>query len=114
MSTPRTGTSGDDLRLTLPNGVRRGAACTIRVDGRPLEAFEGETVAAVLFAHGIIHVRDTMMGDPRGVFCGMGVCFDCLVAVDGIPNTRACMTWVSDGMDVRLQAGPAPADEEGR
>ena len=44
-------------------------------------------------------------GEPRGIFCGMGVCFDCLVVVDGVTNTRACAAWAREGMDVRRQAG---------
>jgi hypothetical protein len=62
-------------------------------------------VAAALLADGIAAIRRTPGGAPRGVFCGMGVCFDCLAVVDGTPNTRTCMTWVRDGMDVRLQDG---------
>jgi predicted molibdopterin-dependent oxidoreductase YjgC len=75
------------------------------VDGEPVEAFEGETVAAVLLARGEVATRTTVKGEPRGVFCGMGVCFDCLVVVDGVPNTRACMTWVREGLQVAHQDG---------
>jgi predicted molibdopterin-dependent oxidoreductase YjgC len=80
---------------------------TVIVDDRPVVAYLGETVAAVLFAEGSVETRTTVSGSPRGVFCGMGVCFDCLVVVDGVPNTRACMTWVRDGMQVARQDGPA-------
>jgi predicted molibdopterin-dependent oxidoreductase YjgC len=80
---------------------------TIVLDGEPVEAYEGETVAAVLLARGEIATRTTARGEPRGIFCGMGVCFDCLMIVDGVPNTRACMTWVSEGLDARRQEGPA-------
>jgi predicted molibdopterin-dependent oxidoreductase YjgC len=80
---------------------------TILLDGEPVEAFEGETVAAVLLSQGRIETRRTVGGEPRGIFCGMGVCFDCLMVVDGVPNTRACMTWVREGLDVRSQQGPA-------
>ena len=54
---------------------------------------------------GELRTRHTVGGEPRGVFCGMGVCFDCLVVVDGVPNTRACTTWVRDGMQVARQEG---------
>ena len=57
--------------------------------------------------------RTTRGGAPRGVFCGMGVCFDCLVVVDGIPNTRACVTWVREGMNVQRQVGFGPPREDG-
>ena len=80
---------------------------TILLDGEPVEAFEGETVAAVLLARDEIATRRTPGGEPRGIFCGMGVCFDCLMIVDGVPNTRACMTWVREGLDVRFQDGLA-------
>jgi D-hydroxyproline dehydrogenase subunit gamma len=85
--------------------VARGPALTISLDGRAVTAFEGETVAAVLFAEGIVATRTTVTGEPRGVFCGMGACFDCLVIVDGLPNTRACMTAVTAGMRIQRQAG---------
>ena len=94
-------------RLPLGPELERGPRVTILLDGEPVEAFEGETVAAVLLARGQIETRRTVGGEPRGIFCGMGVCFDCLMVVDGVPNTRACMTWVREGMDVRSQQGLA-------
>ena len=93
-------------RLPSGHGLERGPAVTLSVDGRPVSAHLGETVAAALLAGDVAELRATAGGQPRGVFCGMGVCFDCLVVVDGVPNTRACMTWVAEGMDVRRQAGP--------
>jgi predicted molibdopterin-dependent oxidoreductase YjgC len=96
-------------RLPLGPELARGPRVTIELDGRPVEAYDGETVAAVLFAEGDAATRRTVKGDPRGVFCGMGVCFDCLVVVDGVPNTRACMTWVRDGLRVQRQDGWLPA-----
>jgi predicted molibdopterin-dependent oxidoreductase YjgC len=92
-------------RLPLGDELERGPEVTVTIDGRPTTAHVGETVAAVLFAEGAVRTRTTVGGAPRGVFCGMGVCFDCLVVVDGVPNTRACMTWVRDGMRVELQEG---------
>jgi predicted molibdopterin-dependent oxidoreductase YjgC len=98
-------------RLPLGSALERGPAVSMTVDGRPVTAYAGESVAAVLIAEGQVATRKTVGGEPRGVFCGMGVCFDCLVVVDGVPNTRACMTWAADGMDVRRQDGwvAAPA-----
>jgi len=92
-------------RLPLPRGLERGEAVTIVLDGRPLTAYLGESVAAALLAEGIAATRTTRSGEPRGVFCGMGVCFDCLVVVDGVPNVRACTTWVREGLRVELQHG---------
>jgi predicted molibdopterin-dependent oxidoreductase YjgC len=95
-------------RLALGPALARGPQLTITLDGQPVTAHEGETVAAVMFAQARVVVRHTTQGTPRGVFCGMGRCFDCLVAVDGVPNTRACMTWVREGMEVRSQDGLGP------
>ena len=94
-------------RLPLGPELERGPRVEIVLDGSPVEAFEGETVATVLLAQGRIATRTTVKGEPRGIFCGMGVCFDCLVVVDGVPNTRACMTWVRDGLQVSRQDGLA-------
>ena len=95
-------------RLALGPELERGPAVAISVDGRSIRAHLGETVAAVLFAERQVTVRHTPQGAPRGVFCGMGTCFDCLLIVDGVPNTRACMTWVREGMKVHSQDGPGP------
>jgi hypothetical protein len=92
-------------RLPLGPELERGRSVTILLDGEPVEAFEGETVAAVMLARGRLETRTTVGGEPRGIFCGMGVCFDCLMVIDGVPNTRACMTWVRDGLDARRQDG---------
>ena len=93
------------MRLESTHGLERGARVVVTLDGRPVIAYEGESVAALLIAEGITATRVTLGGEPRGVYCGMGVCFDCLVVVDGVPNTRACVTWVRDGMTVERQAG---------
>ncbi len=74
--------------------------------GKRIEARKGETVAAALTAAGIVALRRTRNGGERGVFCGMGVCQDCLVEIDGMPNRRACMTKVESGMQVRGQGLP--------
>jgi predicted molibdopterin-dependent oxidoreductase YjgC len=78
------------------------ARFNIEVDGRPVSAEPGQTVAAALLGAGITVFRHTPTGAPRGVFCGMGVCFDCLVTVDGLTDQRACITPVRPGMRVRL------------
>ena len=86
--------------------ARRESAITVTVDGRPVLAFAGETVAAVLLAEGIRVFRYTAKrGEPRGVFCGMGICYECLVTVDGVPNVRACVTTVKPGMVIKT--GPS-------
>ncbi|MBC6457886.1 (2Fe-2S)-binding protein [Actinomadura sp. HBU206391] len=93
-------------RLAAGRGLERGPAVTITVDGRPTPAYLGESVAAALMADGDLSTRTALDGEPRGLFCGMGVCFDCLVIVDGVAGTRACVTWVRDGMDVARQDHP--------
>jgi D-hydroxyproline dehydrogenase subunit gamma len=82
--------------------ARRASAITVRVDGREVSASAGETVASVLLAEGIRIFRYTAkQGEPRGVFCGMGACYECLVTVDGAPNVRACVTTVEPGMVIQ-------------
>jgi predicted molibdopterin-dependent oxidoreductase YjgC len=81
-------------------------ALRITFDGVVVPALPSQTIAAALLAHGQRVLRYTSRkGHPRGVFCGMGVCFDCLVQVDGRPNVRACQTAVADGMCVQTQHG---------
>ena len=93
------------LPLGPEGGLQRGVEVKVLLDGRPARAFAGETVAAVLIAEEGLRARRTAGGAARGIYCGMGVCFDCLVVVDGVPNTRACMTLVADGMRIERQAG---------
>jgi predicted molibdopterin-dependent oxidoreductase YjgC len=86
--------------------AERGRALTILVDGGELAAHEGESIAAALLASGRRLTRWTARtGEARGYFCGMGVCQDCLVTVDGLPNVRACMTPVREGLRVDTQRG---------
>jgi predicted molibdopterin-dependent oxidoreductase YjgC len=75
-------------------------------DGRPLTAESGQTVGAALLAAGVRSWRTTRFGGkPRGLFCGIGVCFDCLVTVNGKPNVRACLAPIAEGDAVTTQAG---------
>ena len=92
-------------RIPLDGNIERGAAVTVALNGKPVTAYLGESVATVLLSEEIVAMRTTTLGEPRGVFCGMGVCFDCLVVVDEKPNTRACMTWVKESMQIRTQDG---------
>jgi len=87
------------------DGVERGEDMTVILDGQAVPAYAGETVAAVLITGNGMTTRTTAGGAARGFYCGMGVCFDCLVVVDGVPNTRACMTIAADGMHVSRQQG---------
>ncbi|WP_104108887.1 (2Fe-2S)-binding protein [Arthrobacter sp. N199823] len=93
----------------------------LTLDGVPVTARPGQTVGAVLTEAGITSWRTTRKeGRPRGLFCGIGICFDCLVTADGVPNQRACLTPARDGMALEtgrltpenaVAAGVAPAAE---
>ena len=78
----------------------------IVVDGRTIEAVEGEPIAAALLAAGIRVFRYTMKREaPRGLFCAIGRCTDCAMTVDGVPNVRTCITPVAPGMRIETQEG---------
>lgn len=79
---------------------------TFHLDGGPVPFVPGQTVGAALVAAGRPSWRTTRHQDrQRGIFCGIGVCFDCLVTVDGAPNQRACQVLAADDLDVRTQEG---------
>lgn len=90
---------------------------TIIVDGAPATGVAGQSLAGVILASGILGFRRTSVeGRPRGVFCGIGVCYDCLVEVNGRRDVRACQRRASDGDRVVTQYDPLPdvaADEAG-
>jgi len=93
------------LRVPVEAGVVRGERLSFSFDGRSIVAFRGESVAAALLAAGERVLRVTATGSPRGVFCGMGVCYDCLMVIDGVPSRRACVTLAEAGMKVETQQG---------
>lgn len=79
----------------------------LRYGDRTIRCVEGDSVAAALIDAGVQVFRETRFGDRRGVFCGMGVCHECVVSIDGVPGRRACVTPVRDGMQVEV-GSPAP------
>ncbi len=88
----------------LPNGSRRKISFSF--DGKTLSAFQGDSVAAALIGAGQVVTRATpVSGTARGPYCMMGVCFDCLVQIDGVSNQQACMHEVREGMMVEPQDG---------
>lgn len=91
----------------LPDELLTSApAVTILIDGHPFAARAGDSVAAALLASGRPACRTTAAsGDPRGPFCMMGVCFDCLVVIDGRANQQGCLVAVAEGMEVETQKG---------
>lgn len=75
-------------------------------DGDVVTFRPGQTIGAALLAAGTRSWRTTRWrGRRRGLFCGIGVCFDCLLTVDGVADQRACLVEARDGMDVRTQQG---------
>ncbi|MDP7522270.1 MAG: (2Fe-2S)-binding protein [Arenicellales bacterium] len=82
-------------------GIDRGEPITIQVDGKEITAFAGESIAAAMMASGLRTTQMTKQGgSPRGYFCGMGACFDCIATVDGVDNVRTCNTSVHPGCEV--------------
>jgi glycine/D-amino acid oxidase-like deaminating enzyme len=97
------------MQLVHPAIRTSGRPVTIRFEGRPIQAREGETVAAALSAANIVAFRRTESGAPRGLYCGMGACWDCIVTVDGRGQQRACMMPVADGMEITGSPPEHPA-----
>jgi hypothetical protein len=90
--------------------VRRRFSVTFDGDVVPVE--EGQTIAAALIAAGHRSWRTTRVGGaPGGVFCGIGVCFDCLATVNGRPNVRACLLVARPGDAITTQDGAGHADD---
>jgi D-hydroxyproline dehydrogenase subunit gamma len=87
-----------------------GTAVALTVDGKAVQARSGDTVAAALLAAGIDRCRTTpVTGAPRLPYCLMGVCFDCLVTIDGVGSRQACLVPVQEGMKVETQVGKREA-----
>jgi predicted molibdopterin-dependent oxidoreductase YjgC len=86
--------------LRIGGGEHRGMPVRLFFDGQPVTAYEGETVAMALWAAGIQALRASpKRGEARGVFCGMGVCQECLVLVEG-RRRESCLTVVRAGLNV--------------
>jgi predicted molibdopterin-dependent oxidoreductase YjgC len=85
-------------------GISRGKTVLVYMDGREVQAFEGDSVLGLLWANGEhdLH-RTARTREARGFFCGIGVCFDCLVTIDGKRNVRACLERVKQGMRISRQ-----------
>lgn len=99
-----TQTGTEDCRLAGP--VTRGRKVQVVLDGEKIVAFEGENVVSALLAADRRHLRVTpRRQEVRGMFCGIGLCFDCVMTIDGQPGVRACQTPVSDGMHLDTQHG---------
>ncbi len=86
--------------------MERRKTVRIEVDGKVIDAFDGEPIAAALTANGIkIFHYTRKYNEPRSVFCAIGQCTDCVMVVNGVPNTRTCVTQVENGMKIETQYG---------
>jgi len=79
----------------------RGREVTFSFNGKPVVGHDGEPIAVALWAAGIKAVRtDLRSGEPRGIYCGVGHCYECRVTVNGVPNVRSCLEPVRPGLVV--------------
>lgn len=85
---------------------KKGSVVKFTLDGREMEGYEGEPIAAALKAAGVmVHRYTKKQHKPRGIFCAIGRCTDCVMVVDGVPNVRTCITPLKEGMKVETQYG---------
>lgn len=91
------------MELKSPNISPAAETLTIMFNGEALQALPGETIAAALARKNIVAIREDAQGDKRGLWCGMGACYECVVQVNGKGSQRSCMTLVQDGMEVKSQ-----------
>lgn len=86
--------------------IEKGELVHFTYDGKDCTGYEGEPIAAALKAAGVmVHRYTRKKHEPRGIFCAIGRCTDCVMVVDGQPNVRTCVTPLKAGMDVRTQYG---------
>lgn len=98
------------LRPDAPASPATAAAVAVEVEGRTVLAPASASAAAAVLLAGLPSIRDTAVaGSPRAPYCLMGVCFDCLAEIDGVPNRQSCMIAVRPGMRIRRQRGARPA-----
>ena len=80
-----------------------GEKFEIEVDGKSILACSGQTIAEALLANGVRALRMTQKQASRGVYCGMGICYECRMIVNGVPNVRTCMTLATPGCRITTQ-----------
>ena len=94
---------------------QKGRLVSFLYDGEKLQGYEGEPIAMALKAAGVaVHRYTAKRHEPRGIFCAIGRCTDCVMVVDGVPNVRTCMTPLREGMSVQTQYGSSATPFEGR
>ena len=90
----------------VQKGVERRQRFEILVDGEKIFAYEGETIGAALMAAGRRTFRYTNKYEqPRGLYCGIGLCQECRMVINGVPNIQACQTFATPGCQVETQQG---------
>ena len=99
MEIPKHNRDTAGLRIA---SLQRGREIVFFVNGRATTAYTGETIHAALIAAGYRQLQKSKTLQPRGVYCGMGVCFECQVIVNKVPAKRACVTMVEEGMEVEI------------
>ena len=87
----------------IKTAISRGEPFEIEMNGESVTAFKGETIAAALTAAGKMTLNLDCQGKPNGYYCGIGICWNCIVEIDGVPNRRACHTPAYPGCKVRTQ-----------
>ena len=93
---------------TLPDAG--AASVTVTINGRRFQAPQGSTAAAAVLLAGEMPTRTTpVTGAPRAPYCMMGVCFECLMEIDGVANQQACLVQVAEGMRINRQLGAVAA-----
>ena len=91
----------------------KGRKVTFSFDGKELSVYEGESIAAALKAAGVmVHRYTAKQHKPRGIFCAIGRCTDCVMIVNGVPNVRTCVTPLEEGMQIQTQYGVEPKKED--
>ena len=94
------------FKSTMPE---KGRIVFLQFDGEAVIAFDGDNLAVALLRAGKVEFRTAAKNDPRGPYCMMGICFECLVEIDGRPNQQACQIAVRDGMIIQRQNAPDSA-----
>ena len=94
-----------------PDGL--AGTIPVEVEGRTVLVPAGASAAAAVLLAGLPSLRETpVSGSARAPYCLMGICFDCLAEIDGVPNRQSCMIAARPGMRVRRQRGPRPIEPE--
>lgn len=93
-------------------GINRGEKFDIFFNGEKIDAYEGETVAAALIADGRYTFRETKKNNPRSMYCGIGLCNECMMDIDGNPRTKACQTLATPNIKVEPQKDKGKWEEK--